>query len=244
MSLLKGRVCTAALMAMWPQEMWWNYLVSEPFVWKMTYSPQCLSLSILTRGKAWQNWVTWYDVPGHVEEWHLPGKTASKRVRYRSWTWTVERSVVLRSVLAIGSTLAYLLFLWECATPPHVQVRHTTWLSFTRPSPAWVLQATNAGARRPGYEATTGPHQHITIPTLIRVLNKWVDRGAMLYKWKALKCKPCLCLWNCVHNSMCPTGLYTEERGTLGLKSEVGPLWPWHLRSQPISYISTKCIII
>jgi len=23
----------------------------------------------------------------------------------------------------------------ECATPPHVQVCHTTWLSFTRPSP-------------------------------------------------------------------------------------------------------------
>jgi len=38
----------------------------------------------------------------------------------------VERSVVLRSVFAIGSALAYLLFFWECATPPHVQVRHTT----------------------------------------------------------------------------------------------------------------------
>ena len=66
----------------------------------------------------------------------------------------VERSVVLRSVFTIGSALAYLLFFREGATPPHVQVRHTTWLSFTRPSPALVLQATNAGARRPGYEAT------------------------------------------------------------------------------------------
>jgi len=65
----------------------------------------------------------------------------------------VERSVVLWSVFAIGRALAYLLFFRECATPPHVQVRHTTWLSFTRPSPALVLQATNAGARRPGYEA-------------------------------------------------------------------------------------------
>jgi len=55
---------------------------------------------------------------------------------------------------AIGSTLAYLLFFWERATPSYVQVPHTTWLSFTRPSPALVLQATNAGARRPGYEAT------------------------------------------------------------------------------------------
>ena len=46
----------------------------------------------------------------------------------------------------------------ECATPPHVQVRHTTWLSFTRPSLALILQATNAGARRPGYEAITYTH--------------------------------------------------------------------------------------
>ena len=70
----------------------------------------------------------------------------------------VERSVVLRSVFAIGSAFAYLLFFRECATPPHILVRHTTWLSFTRPSPALVLQATNAGARRPGYEAI--PHVH------------------------------------------------------------------------------------
>ena len=65
----------------------------------------------------------------------------------------VERSVVLRSVFAIGSTLTYLLFLQECATPPHVQVHHTMWLSLTRPPPTLVLQATNAGVRRPGYEA-------------------------------------------------------------------------------------------
>jgi len=69
----------------------------------------------------------------------------------------VERSVVLRCVFAISSALAYLLFFRECATPPHIQVRHTTWLSFTRPSPVLVLQATNAGARRPGYEASPLP---------------------------------------------------------------------------------------
>jgi len=48
----------------------------------------------------------------------------------------------------------------ECATPPLVQVRHTMWLSFTKPSPTLVLQATNAGARRPGYVATITPHTH------------------------------------------------------------------------------------
>jgi len=77
----------------------------------------------------------------------------------------VKRSVLLRSVFAIGSALAYLLFFRECATPPHVQVRYTTWLSFTRPSPALVLQATNAGARRPGYEATYIPGSLIPWPS-------------------------------------------------------------------------------
>jgi len=32
-----------------------------------------------------------YDVTGRVEEWHIPGKTASKRVPYRLQTRTVER---------------------------------------------------------------------------------------------------------------------------------------------------------
>jgi len=70
----------------------------------------------------------------------------------------VKCSIVLQSMFAIGRALTYLLFFWECATPPHVQVHHTTWLSFTRPSPALVLQATNAGVRRPGYEATSHFH--------------------------------------------------------------------------------------
>jgi len=58
-------------------------------------------------------------------------------------------------MFAIDSALAYLLFFWECTTSPYVQVRHITWLSLTRPSPALVLQATKNGARRPGYEAST-----------------------------------------------------------------------------------------
>ena len=77
----------------------------------------------------------------------------------------VERSVVLWSVFAIGSTLAYLLLFLECATPPHVQVCHCTWFSFTRPSPVLVLQATNAGVRRPGYETLT--HHPWVVVTLV-----------------------------------------------------------------------------
>jgi len=71
----------------------------------------------------------------------------------------VECSVILRSVFVIGSAIAYLLFFRECATPPYVQVHHTTWLSSTRPSPALVLQVTNAGTRRTGYKATV-THLH------------------------------------------------------------------------------------
>ena len=36
--------------------------------------------------------------------------------------------------------------------------------AFTRPSPALVLQATNAGARRSGYEANTHTHTHTHTP--------------------------------------------------------------------------------
>jgi len=58
------------------------------------------------------------------------------------------------SFFVIGSTLAHLLLSRECATPPHIQVCYFMWLSFIRPSPALVLQATNAGVRRPGYETS------------------------------------------------------------------------------------------
>jgi len=37
---------------------------------------------------------------------------------------------------------------------------------FTRPSPALVLQVTNARARRPGYEATVRALQHGTLGDL------------------------------------------------------------------------------
>ena len=36
---------------------------------------------------------------------------------------------------------------------------------FTRPSPALVLQVTNTGVRRPGYEATQTPHNTYTHST-------------------------------------------------------------------------------
>jgi len=63
----------------------------------------------------------------------------------------------------------------ECATPPYVQVCHTMWLSFTKPSPALVLQATNAGARRPGYVATITPHTHTNQREIWRIIEAAED---------------------------------------------------------------------
>jgi len=82
----------------------------------------------------------------------------------------VECSVVLRFVFGIGSALAYLLFFRECATPPYVQVHHTTWLSFTRSSPVLVLQATNAGVRSPGYKAINYPHFTCKLGAILHIL--------------------------------------------------------------------------
>ena len=42
----------------------------------------------------------------------------------------------------------------ECATPPHVTCPPSKYQFYTRPCPALVLQATNAGVRRSGYEAS------------------------------------------------------------------------------------------
>jgi len=97
-------------------------------------------------------WHTWT-----CGECHIPTKTASKRVCYWLQTRTVEQlSAQHQTVLVtfLGFRKLLTTVQKECATPPHVQVRHT-WLSFTRPSPALVLQAKNAGARRPGYKAST-----------------------------------------------------------------------------------------
>ena len=52
-------------------------------------------------------------------------------------TQTVERlSTRHQTVLAtfLGFRSCYTTVQKECATPPHIQVRHTTWLGFTRPS--------------------------------------------------------------------------------------------------------------
>ena len=82
----------------------------------------------------------------------------------------VEHSDILPSVFAISSALAYLLFFQECATPLYIQVRHTTWLSFTGPSPRISTASDKRWGERPGYEARLAllvPRMHDDIITMM-----------------------------------------------------------------------------
>jgi len=54
--------------------------------------------------------------------------------------------------------------------PPNVQVCHGHMTSFTRSSPVLVLQVTNAGVRRPGYEAKCPPCVSSCVPSHYRAL--------------------------------------------------------------------------
>jgi len=104
----------------------------------------------------------WYDIPGRVEEWHIPRKTASKRVRYRSQTQTVER-LSARHQAVLATFLGFRKPLYSCTEemchsfPPSKYVIHRDSVLPGLP-PLFVLQVTNAGARRPGYEAKAGIH--------------------------------------------------------------------------------------
>jgi len=54
-----------------------------------------------------------YDIPGCVEEWHIPGKTASKRVRYRLQTRTIER-LSTRHQTDLAAFLGFRKLLYSC----------------------------------------------------------------------------------------------------------------------------------
>ena len=91
------------------------------------------------------------DVPGRVEEWHISSKVAFWIQETLPRLSDVERSAILWFMFAIGSALTY----FSVNVPLlHTSRYVTARLSFTRPPPMLVLQATNTGVRRPGYEAT------------------------------------------------------------------------------------------
>jgi len=87
-------------------------------------------------------------------------------------------SVILRSGFAISITLAYLLNVPCLHTSRYI----TAQLSLTRPSPALVLQATNAGVRRPGYEAMWGEHG-----------SRSGEKTALLFHCNVIGCHCSLC---------------------------------------------------
>jgi len=45
------------------------------------------------------------DVPGSVEEWHISGKTTSKRVHYQSQIWTIEQLSTLHRTVFLATFL-------------------------------------------------------------------------------------------------------------------------------------------
>ena len=66
-----------------------------------------------------------------MEEWHIPRKTASKRVRYQLQTRTGERLSARHHRQSwrrfLDSESHFTAVQKECATPPHVQVHHTVY---------------------------------------------------------------------------------------------------------------------
>ena len=141
---------TMLIFSCWPLKLQWTYSIAS-----LVPRPSCPSVCCSTNmGEGLVNWVMCNDVPGRVEEWHIPSVQWLSEPKKRQQDCLMSSAQSFYSpCLCSGSTLTYLLFFRECATPPHIQVRHCTWLSFTRPSPTLVLQATNSGVRRPGYKA-------------------------------------------------------------------------------------------
>ena len=77
------------------------------------------------------------DIPGCVEEWHIPGKTAGKRVHYRSQTRTIEwLSAWHQTVLVMF--LGFRKLLYSCTEGMfHSSTRPGTSLHVTQFYQAW-----------------------------------------------------------------------------------------------------------
>ena len=132
--------------------------------------------------------------------WRRSGKFLVYNCEAAFWTQEmfprllgVKCSVSPWSVFTINRLLVVILGMTHSSTcPPNVQVHHCTWLRFTRPSAELVMQVTNTGMRRPGYEATppvTQPHFPVlfianSAPrylTLVTVLDLFIATSAPRY---------------------------------------------------------------
>ena len=104
-----------------------TYLASYPGL----LTPAFVASSTNTgKGLAKLSHVQW--VPGHVEEWHIPRQTVSKRVHYWSQTWTVERlSAQHQRVLA--TFLGFRKLLYSCTEGMcHSSTHPGMWLHVTQ----------------------------------------------------------------------------------------------------------------
>ena len=124
-------------------------------------------------------WRTW-TCGGVAHSW----KTASKRVRYQSQTRTIQRlSARYQTVLAIFLGFRKLFY------RRNVPLLHTskyihrcTWLTFTRPSPALVLQVTNTGVKSPGYKASLSTCHSSILGLYYPVVTATLEKAGLLKK--------------------------------------------------------------
>ena len=92
--------------------------------------------------------------------------TTNLNHRPRTTEWLTSDS--LSDVSRVSSCLTALQLQNEYATPPHIQKTSRYIIArdqFYQAFPILVLQATNAGVRRPGYEATHAHMYIISTPT-------------------------------------------------------------------------------
>jgi len=148
-----------------------------------------------------------------VEEWHIPGETASKRVHYRLQTRTAER-LSARHQTVLATFLGFKKPLYSCTEGMcHSSTRPSTsyhaiqfYQAFPRVSTA---SDTNAGARRPGYEAMVW--LHYSLPAVWLSLERIGNTMLLLAPTvKTLKLK--ILSNRCMHN---PLNLFTSGNSDL-----------------------------
>jgi len=129
----------------------------------------------------------------------------------------VKCSVVLQSVFVIGSALIVFPGMCHSSTHPGMSL-HV--ISFTRPFPALVLQVTNAGVRRPGYEANKALLLCWSVCGVVYVV--WCMWCGV---WCGMCVRVCVCMCMCVCVCVCVCVLYNLPIApSLSISLE---WWPW-----------------
>jgi len=96
--------------------------------------------------------ITCNDLPGRVEEWHIPGKITSDALVITNTDHRTTEHSISDSVGDLSWVQKVPLQLYR-RNLPHLHISRYV-ISSTRPSPMLVLQVTTAEVRWPGYKAT------------------------------------------------------------------------------------------